>query len=1237
MMKLKITLLLLLCAFVARGATTATVTTVGVNASLNGSTITTGLSYPNPGGSPSGGGGGVNSVFYVGSTITITGSGCTSGSPCTWTLLDQNSDTVSTVSTTAQAGVITPLGQINCAGSAANTVCLYNAPPLYPSTQVVTINITDGTNAAQITVNFTYLDNLNEYWTHRGRFQFACVTASCATFGPINNIPWSTYALATSPVTYQPLLINFVDTFSSAVSGITQTAVPPDPNIDASIITFNNDWGEGVLMPDTAGSSINRPTRSFDGKWITFSDYNCIPGGCGSLFYSQQANGSALQLLASTCKPIGYAFTMDKNHPSWINTNDNSNIYVCDLNTQTRTSVATHTLNPAGGWPNCGFECPSPFSYNGGPTDSLYTLKTANFTSLSFTVTNTVLASDVATYTYSNASGAPVAGPFVTVTGTTNGSGVFNIAGGTLTITNTVSSGGTATYTYTGTPAPLVGAVMGIIYNTTNGSGAFNVSNATVTAVGSGTFSIALAGTVTSAADTGTAIYGYPVTAVNASAKTFTVAINSGNVSSATDTGTAAVSKCYPIVPACAPQITTFDLTNCYTTLASSCATQAGTWNANLGTINFGWDTGGDPHCVNTVTGDPGPNGTDACERGFHDMWFVPQTNTLSWLYGPGGAVGESIFFNGTISGGSVAAVSPNTVANMYIWGHPAFSAANPYLVSTNSQALCNASGPQTTPHTCTSTTNGGNFVFDLRFPTVTIAWQAATGTTIGHLAWDGYRIAYFGHDSGEGAGSDLIVMPGQNANGCYSETLSEENLATTTRTVLHNFGCQPLGTSAPTLIPSYDLSPVQSPDGTKLNYSMQPSQMYYLSSCAGGFLTGNQCGTLLGWEFFTHRPDPPVSVHLGSSSSALVSFTAAPMNRETQFYWVYKQVSCSGTWSRLSSVTAANWGTGVPGYTTAAYTYTDAALTTGLNACYGITSQEWSGQESNHLSNVIKIANASGTFTQTVEQGEGTVHFAPTGVSNVTGMAVTQYLTCATACAGVSTPSAPHSLIAGTGSLTGEYWYVVSYCKFLDFPADTNPNCTPVGNMGHVTLASQGAVLITPNLEMVGQDAVQIWAFGPSSTQPTASQMFLQTPTSCINLTTVQSTIFLNYNANAQGSYIDCTFGTYSSSGGPPPTSNTAIGGYKLTWTDAGGAGDRYDQIYYREGAAVALSGGELAAQPQLIATPPVGTQSWYDGFPNQAVSAANIHYAIVVKRMDGTRSAGVCMTGAGVSESCN
>jgi hypothetical protein len=272
--------------------------------------------------------------------------------------------------------------------------------------------------------------------------------------------------------------------------------------------------------------------------------------------------------------------------------------------------------------------------------------------------------------------------------------------------------------------------------------------------------------------------------------------------------------------------------------------------------------------------------------------------------------------------------------------------------------------------------------------------------------------------------------------------------------------------------------------------------------------------------------------------------------------------------------------------------------------------------------------------FSSTKVAAQGTTFSIP-GPNNVGALTVSQKLICATACASVNKPHAP-TVAVGTGSITGTFFAMIVYGKCVDFPNCNNFKGTlPSLASGSLVLSTQGMKVTPFNREMVGQDAIQIYM---STSATPASGFHLQTPASCVPAATViNSTVVILNNFNVSGSnQTICTIATYNAAGAAPPTSNTAVGGYQLTWADPGGVGDRYEQIYYREGGVVPVA-DELAAQPYLIATPPVGTQAFYDAFPNQAVSAANIHYAVVTKRMDGTRSLGVCMTGAGTVEPCS
>lgn len=158
-------------------------------------------------------------------------------------------------------------------------------------------------------------------------------------------------------------------------------------------------------------------------------------------------------------------------------------------------------------------------------------------------ITGTSMVSGTATYSWQwpGFGTDPHVGNQVTISGTTNGGGVFNIANKAVatetdsaySITKTETVGGVATYTYSVVSgfAPLAGNKV-TINGTTNDGGAFNVYQKAVSAVTSTTFQIAEAptGTIAPQAETGTGD--------NVDSGYFTVTGLSGTVAAAADTGT---------------------------------------------------------------------------------------------------------------------------------------------------------------------------------------------------------------------------------------------------------------------------------------------------------------------------------------------------------------------------------------------------------------------------------------------------------------------------------------------------------------------------------------------------------------------------------------------------------------------------------------------------------------------------------------------------------------------------
>jgi hypothetical protein len=123
--------------------------------------ITTGLRWDNVAG---------GLYSYLGTALTVTGN---SGA-VTWTIKDQNGTAITTLSSSGgktmgwPATAATPpdptavFGQIDCTGSASNTVCVYNAPAEYPPGETATLVATSGSSSASVSVTFTFAYNLQD-------------------------------------------------------------------------------------------------------------------------------------------------------------------------------------------------------------------------------------------------------------------------------------------------------------------------------------------------------------------------------------------------------------------------------------------------------------------------------------------------------------------------------------------------------------------------------------------------------------------------------------------------------------------------------------------------------------------------------------------------------------------------------------------------------------------------------------------------------------------------------------------------------------------------------------------------------------------------------------------------------------------------------------------------------------------------------------------------------------------
>jgi hypothetical protein len=637
--------------------------------------------------------------------------------------------------------------------------------------------------------------------------------------------------------------------------------------------------------------------------------------------------------------------------------------------------------------------------------------------------------------------------------------------------------------------------------------------------------------------------------------------------------------SCHPISPDCAPNVYLYDLSACETHLAPGCGTLSSQWNLNLN-LDLGWDSSGRQHC--TIDG-----GRFDCEYHVHDFYLRRNTTETIWNYGPGGEAGEGIFYKTSAHGTGTAPLYPNAAQNVPYMSHPAFDASGD-LVAYGGQQSCTPSG-----HACTNNT-WGEGIWDLR-TNKPAAFRA--GVAFAHAAWDGFDSSHFAHD-GHGGGS----CPA--SHWCLQSSNVDYRAGTIQDSTVFDFGTRDRNKDGDHSF-SLSFSPTQSPDATKLAQSMKTS-----------FSIANQD---LGWIVVVRKPSPPLDIRLGSSASATLDWVAAPLNHETRAYHIYKQASCSGRWERLADVKAVY-------LQQTRYTYTDRSLASGQSACYGITSEEWTGTESGGLSAVVSITHDGGAFSGRTVSDAGTTHFdtmPPAPVSGLTASVVR-----------LAMPGVPQIVVQTTGGSLpdGSYRVKLAYCNYSDFPAnhEGNARCTIAGPVQSGTIEGgngTGALNITGgNSEAYGQIAVEIYACGPP-------------PFRCPE--TLQATSVLPMPPNARPGQL-----TYSlkslGAGSAAPAANQTVQGYNLKWTAPPDDDVRYFALYSRDDQAPSLAGVDAyQAQQYLIATVPAGTTSYFDYTINWTrvySGEAGPYYGIVAVDREGNRSAPVCLRAdTGGTVACN
>jgi hypothetical protein len=635
--------------------------------------------------------------------------------------------------------------------------------------------------------------------------------------------------------------------------------------------------------------------------------------------------------------------------------------------------------------------------------------------------------------------------------------------------------------------------------------------------------------------------------------------------------------SCRPISPNCSPNVYLYDLSACETHLATGCATLSSQWNLNLN-LTLGWDSGGKQHC--TMDG-----GGFNCEYHAHDFYLRPNTTETIWNYGTKGDAGEGIFYKTSAKGTGTEPLYPHAAHNVPYMSHPAFNWSGE-LVAYGGQPSCTPAG-----NACTNDT-WGEGIWDFR-TNKAVAFLA--GASFGHAAWDGFDNSHFAHDGYGGASCPATHW-------CLQSSFVDFSAGTIQDHTVLDFGTRDMNKEGDHSF-SILFSPTQSPDATKLAQSMKTS-----------FSVANQA---LGWIVQVRKPSPPVGVKLASSDSATLAWLPAPLNHETSAYHVYKQASCHGLWERLADVNAVY-------LQRTQYTYTDGSLGSGQSACYGISSEEWTGTESNGLSEILKITNAAGGFSGEKGSEAGTTDFDRSPLAPPSNFTASPER--------LPTPGAPQQIVQTTGGslADGSYRVRLAYCNFPDFPANSaaDARCTSTGPAQSATIKGgngTGALTIMGmSSEAYGQIAVRVYACGPP-------------PFACPE--TLQATVVLPMPPNARPGQLVYTLKSLGT-GTVAPAASQTLQAYSLKWTAPPDNDVRYFALYSRDDQAPPLAGVDAyQAQRYLIATVPASYTSYLDYLPNLTRvynGSGGPYYGVVAVDRVGNRSEPVCLradTGGRVS----
>lgn len=348
-------------------------------------------------------------------------------------------------------------------------------------------------------------------------------------------------------------------------------------------------------------------------------------------------------------------------------------------------------------------------------------------------------------------------------------------------------------------------------------------------------------------------------------------------------------------------------------------------------------------------------------EYHFHDIFFQRDAaDHFIFNYGPKGSGGEGFFWVAPENGQASLVTSFFPDANTPYFSHPAMNSDGSLVAYSGYDSVLDSN----------SNLGFGNWVWSLSANLGlggVVGNMGSQGT--GHQGWDGYDPNYVVFDAFTGT-------PDASGNQPWSQmTDSPSDPDGTHARVLVDMTRNEQAVANGTEISLLD-GPSQSPDGTKMMFVL-PETFQVIA---------NQTTQFSAYIAVDHRPFPPtLAVTATGAGGVALSWTPYPYHLEIAGYHVYRQTGCSGAWAE---VTNANNTAAAAFGSINATGFTDTSAQAGATYCYAVTAQEYSGLESNQLSNIMQVP-VGGSATQTA--AAGTTGWDTTAPAPPSGLAVTQ------------------------------------------------------------------------------------------------------------------------------------------------------------------------------------------------------------------------------------------------------